>query len=80
MPETLITKFTIRAVIRTFNSCKVTNKCKERNKEKIKEPVINTRSQQKIIHRGAKFFIKGLSIGINLVFYKAIVLLQGCFY
>jgi hypothetical protein len=34
------------------------NRCLIRKKEKTKEKVIKNRSQHKIIHRGAKLFLK----------------------
>jgi len=46
---------------------KLTDKCSTRKKEKINEREINTISQQKIIHLGAKRFKKLLDMIINFI-------------
>jgi hypothetical protein len=67
MQTVLIKRFVTKAGKKSSIALKLTERCSERKNEKVKEMEINTISQQKIIHRGAKFFRKRFDILFSLV-------------
>jgi hypothetical protein len=55
-------RFATKAGKKFHRSWKLIERCSIRKKENVKETVIKRMSQQKIIHRGAKFFKKKFDI------------------